>query len=144
MDLAFESVHQSFLREVSTPRLARFFVTAALEANGATSLAIESFQLATSELVSNVVEHGTGQYLDVEVVVGDPRCWELIVVGVLATEHSPLPRTHLWEVAGPHEASGRGLGIVRQLMDEVSTSLSGSSLAVRCSLNRVNGHIAGR
>jgi anti-sigma regulatory factor (Ser/Thr protein kinase) len=137
MSTAADCERRSFKRASTSPRLARNFVTDIFEGNGAAPTVVEAFQLAVSELVSNVVEHGAGEFVDVEIDVNDPKCWEMIVVGILPTEQTRLPMTHLWQVAGPFESSGRGLGIVRQLMDEVSTSQSGSSLAIRCSLNKV-------
>ena len=88
---------------------------------------VADMRLAASELVTNAVEHGNSR--PVELVLGV----DTGVVSLSVTSHSPhdsvAPVSH-WAVAGPSEITGRGLGIVRALVDDVSVSRGGGRLTI--------------
>ncbi len=115
---------------------ARSFVATTLRDDGAPAHAVEDFKLAISELVSNIVEHGAGRGFDVCIDLARPDLW---VVGIecAATDAGPtLPDPAAWTLAGPDELSGRGLGIVRALMDDVAVHTAGGRLTINCSIQR--------
>jgi anti-sigma regulatory factor (Ser/Thr protein kinase) len=75
-----------------------------------------SLQLIVSELVSNAVEHNDARTITVEV---DCRPEDAVVVvrgGGTAADVGPAAG---WQVAPSSALSGRGLGIVRELADEI-------------------------
>jgi anti-sigma regulatory factor (Ser/Thr protein kinase) len=92
---------------------------------------LSDLQLIVSELFTNAVEHGVDG--TVRVVVHDSPDF----VGVTVQSRGPAPEvgeaTH-WHVAEPSAISGRGLGIVRELADEVVVERKGDDLLVtaRC------------
>jgi len=126
--LRFEAVPQ-------TARAARRFVADILRSRGATSQDIDDFSLVTSELVSNIIEHGDGStlLLAVGTVTGG---WELSVVGGRCSPDSLVLRPEKWSVARASDSSGRGLGIVRQLMDEINVHMSNGTVSVNCRRRR--------
>jgi len=86
-------------------------------------------------LVSNIIEHGDGLELSLA-LSATPDAWELSVVGGRCTPESLVLRPEKWSVAGADEDSGRGLGIVRQLMDEISVDTSAGTVSVNCRRRR--------
>src|SRR6185436_18312165 len=96
----------------STARAARRFVADILRSRGATNEDIDDFALVTSELVSNIIEHGDGSTLSLA-VGGAPGVWELSVVGGRCSADSLVLQPEKWSVA-------RGRTCRRQLMDEIS------------------------
>ena len=121
---------RSFPAQASAPRAARAFVAERLSAEGATPTVVDDFTLAVSEVVTNAVTHGDDFEVIVVVDTSDAQWWHIEVVN-----GSPLP-AHLqdaanWKVAPAPAPSGRGLGIVRTLMDEVAVLDAGRGLALR-------------
>jgi anti-sigma regulatory factor (Ser/Thr protein kinase) len=119
----------------ATARPARRFVADTLRAQGATSDEIVDIALVASELVSNIIEHGDGLELSLA-VNATPDAWELSVVGGRCPPDSLVLRPEKWNVARADEHSGRGLGIVRQLMDDISVDTSAGTVCVSCRRRR--------
>jgi anti-sigma regulatory factor (Ser/Thr protein kinase) len=127
---------RSFPAVTESARAARRFVSQILVRGGASSKVLDDFQLVVSELVSNVIEHGDGTDLVVYVDSTDPTSWEIEVVGGLATENNRLLHPGAWTIAAANEPSGRGLAIVRYLMDTVTAEISNGYVSIRCGRHR--------
>jgi len=119
-----------------TARTARRFVAEVLRTHGATTDEISDVTLVASELVSNIIEHGACPTLVIVLDVADPEVWQLSVVGGPYSGDSVVLKPENWSVAHPDDQSGRGLGIVRQLMDEISVDRSAGNLGVICRRRR--------
>lgn len=122
----------------STPlsaRAAREFVAGVLRGANASDAAVDDMGLIVSELVANSIQHGDGGDIVVR-VEHDSDEWFAVTVGNgLAVRHPPMdPAT--WTVAPPDERSGRGLGIVRQLADEIEVMLEADRLDITCRRRR--------
>ncbi|CAB4594938.1 MAG: hypothetical protein F2534_20425 [Actinobacteria bacterium] len=102
----------------SSARAARRLVRSVLVSQQADPDVVRDFEIVVSELVANAVEHGSGDTIVVGIDVTDGRFWE-VSLGSATTRRRPLGTWRRWSVAGPGARSGRGLGIVRRLMDEV-------------------------
>ena len=88
-------------------------------------------QLIASELVTNAIEHGVGGPVTVVVQRG------VDAVAVAIESVGPAPDVGAvddWRVADAEEISGRGLGIVRALADEVAVTRSPGRLVITASL----------
>lgn len=78
---------------------------------------ITDLELASSELVTNAIQHGTGQAVAVTVACDRER----VVLQVTSTGNTDqVDPSDRWQVADPASITGRGLGIVRALADRVS------------------------
>jgi len=89
-------------------------------------------ELITSELVTNAVRHGSREPL-VVTVHADRR----VASVTIEHEHDQLddiPRIAEWEIADPDLPSGRGLGLVRALSDEVTIGVHGDTLSITASV----------
>lgn len=115
---------------------ARRFVTEILRHHGAPNGVVGDFALVVSELSTNIIEHGDGSSLVIFVDVSDPACWELEVVGGQCPAESRVLRPETWAVAAADDPSGRGLGIVRHLMDEISAESCDDQVSIRCRQKR--------
>lgn len=85
--------------------------------------------LAVSELVTNAVEYGLGDEIEITIGCRDD------VVELMVTSRSlglPLPRS---EPVGVDALRGRGLQIVASLSDHIAVSASGDVVTVRCSFD---------
>lgn len=120
----------------SSARAARHFVADSLRREGASAAVIGDYSLVVSELVTNVIEHSEGDHVEIVLDLADPEWWELEVGGGKPAAPKRMLAPELWTVASAHEVSGRGLGIVRQLMDEVVTEISADRVTVRCRRRR--------
>ena len=106
---------------------ARRFVVDRLEGLELNAELIDDLRLATSELVTNAVEHGEARPVVVELGVDSD------VVSLSVTSHSrgdAIGPVSDWAVAGAAEVAGRGLGIVRSLADEVAVSRGDGCLTI--------------
>ncbi len=133
---AIDREQRTFESAPTSARAARQFVRDLLRQHGATAAALDDCALVVSELVTNIIEHGEGSPFVILVDVTDPIWWDIEVTGA-AIDAPPLvlePQT--WTVARAEDVSGRGLGIVRHLMDQVTTDTSGGQLSVRCRRRR--------
>lgn len=115
--------------------MARRFVGERLHDAGADHTSVSVFRLAVSELGSNVVEHGTGERWSV-CAYGSDEWWSVEVEGIVGDHAGPLLRPGDWHLAEPRASSGRGLGIVRHLMDEVTVLLTEDRARVVCRRRR--------
>lgn len=106
---------------------ARRFVADRLD-GAADACIVDDLRLAASELVTNAVEHGNHEPVVVELAVATD------VVSLSVTSHSPhddVAPVSDWTVADSAEITGRGLGIVRNLADDVSVSRGGGMLTIK-------------
>ena len=106
---------------------ARRFVSERLDGVAPDSGIVDDLRLAASELVTNAVEHGNSQRVIIELAV-NPE-----VVSLSVTSHSPYDHVAPvcdWTVADAEQITGRGLGIVRTLADDVSVSRGGGMLTI--------------
>jgi anti-sigma regulatory factor (Ser/Thr protein kinase) len=127
---------KSFDPVPTSARAARQFVSETLRSNGATPKVIGDYALAVSELTTNIIEHGNRTSLIVFVDIADTDWWEVEVAGGAAAPARELLEPDTWTVAGADEVSGRGLGIVRHLMDEISSDITGGQISIRCRRRR--------
>jgi len=124
-----------FLLQPPEARLARQFVADELRRNGATGEQIDLFRLAVSELAANAVAHGNRSGWTVGVKA--TRMWlTMDVSGGGAVADNVIFEPERWEIAAPDQPTGRGLGIVRQLMDEVSVTTWRGQVRVVCRMRR--------
>ena len=134
---ALDRERRTFDAVPSSARAARQFVTALLQNHAAPIGVIGDYSLVVSELVTNVIEHSDGFQVEIIVDVDDPEWWVLEVVGGAPAAPKRMLAPEMWTVAGAHEVSGRGLGIVRQLMDDVVTDVAPDRISVRCRRRRL-------
>ena len=120
----------------TSARAARQFVTGELRDLGATRAEICDYALVVSELATNIIEHGDGAQLSVYVDDADPEWWEVSVVGRASDTPDHVLRPETWTVASANEASGRGLGIVRHLMDNILTAARDGEVTFQCRRRR--------
>jgi anti-sigma regulatory factor (Ser/Thr protein kinase) len=134
---AVDREHQTFESVPTSARAARQFVSETLRLHGAPTGVIGDFALAVSELVTNIIEHGDGSTLVIFLDVADPEWWEIEVVGGGSRPPGRVLDPDSWTVAAADEATGRGLGIVRHLMDEIVTDATDDEVSIRCRQRRV-------
>lgn len=118
-------------------RAARQFIGEILRQRGASETTVRDYQLVVSELVANVIEHGGESGITVFSDFSNPEWWDIGVVGGEVVDENPLKQPDAWTVAGNGNVSGRGLGIVRQLMDDIVTDTTDDRLRIRCRRKRV-------
>ena len=133
---AVDRQRRTFAAAPASARAARQFVAELLHAHGASTGIIGDYALVVSELVTNVIEHTAGPDVEIIVNVAEPGWWEIDVVGGPPMAPKQMLAPELWTIAAAHEASGRGLGIVRQLMDDVVTDVAVDRVSVRCRRRR--------
>lgn len=131
-----DRAQRTFESVSSNAHAARQFVADLLVQHGATAAEVTDLVLVVSELVSNVLEHGNGSAFGVAVNVDDPDWLEVEVTSSTAEVEPWMLDPDRWTVAGAGQVSGRGLGIVRRLMDEVVTDATSDRLTVRCRRRR--------
>jgi anti-sigma regulatory factor (Ser/Thr protein kinase) len=123
----------------SSTRSIRRFVSETLRAARARADVVTDFQLVVSELAANAIEHGTGDDLVVDVDTTQSSWWEVTVSSTLPTgrrRDGRLRTARQWSIADPDASSGRGLGIVRRLMDDVRVEHHADRISVRCRMRR--------
>jgi anti-sigma regulatory factor (Ser/Thr protein kinase) len=133
---AVDREQREFDATPASARAGRRFVTDTLRQHGATAKVTSDYALVVSELVTNIIEHGDGSGLNILIDVTDPDWWEIEVVGGVADVPGNLLQPDTWTVADADEASGRGLGIVRHLMDAVEASAASGKISIRCRRRR--------
>jgi anti-sigma regulatory factor (Ser/Thr protein kinase) len=107
---------------------ARHAVTGFLAARGVSSVVVDDMELVTSELVTNAVVHGHRGSIGVEVDTEH----EIVVTVSNVGPASAIPPIEEWRAASPLAASGRGLGIVRRLCDDVAVLEIDDATVVVC------------
>ena len=127
---------RSFASLPASCRAVRLFVGDFLRAHHASDVIIKDYQLVVSELAANVVEHGAGSELTVVVDAGDPLWWDVNVADGPAFSRSQVLRPHAWAVAHPSQISGRGLGIIRHLMDDIAVIDTNGHISIGCRRRR--------
>jgi anti-sigma regulatory factor (Ser/Thr protein kinase) len=131
-----EKERRAFDAVAESPRAARQFATTVLTASDAPTQVVRDFTLVVSELVTNFVEHSIGKPVEVIVGVADPEWWEVEVIGGAGVDSKRVPDPGTWKLAPAERISGRGLGIVRQLMDDVVIDVGQEQVSVRCRRHR--------
>jgi anti-sigma regulatory factor (Ser/Thr protein kinase) len=89
--------------------------------------AVSDLMLATSELVTNAFEHGSRH--PVRLTVRSNRDEASITV-VSGGEAGRVPDVEAWTTARADQVSGRGLGIVREIADDIDVERIGESVAI--------------
>src|SRR4051794_19961044 len=110
---------------------ARHAVVEHLSRNGVSSVAVDDLELVASELITNAVVHppvSSDAVVLVHVEVADSVAMTVANVGWA----DRIPPVDTWLPAAPDAVSGRGLGIVRRLCDEVAVEQRGELTVVRC------------
>jgi anti-sigma regulatory factor (Ser/Thr protein kinase) len=104
---------------------ARRFVRSELE-DRAPESAVSDLTLITSELVTNAFEHGSGR------VVLTVRCDDGAASVTVTSGGQPgkLPTVDTWTTARADRISGRGLGIVRQIGDDIEVDRSADGVSI--------------
>jgi anti-sigma regulatory factor (Ser/Thr protein kinase) len=133
---AIDREERTFEAVPTSARAARQFVMELLRRHGATDAAVGDCGLVISELVTNVIEHGDGSAFVIYLDVTDPEWWDIEVVGGATDTPQLVREPETWTVAGADDVSGRGLGIVRHLMDRVTVDIAGERFSVRCRRRR--------
>lgn len=93
---------------------------------------VDDLQLIVSELFTNAVEHGAADAVDVVVTQRPDR------VSVTVDSRGPTPGVGPatdWRVADAEALSGRGLGIVRQLADDLMVERDGDAFIVTATVS---------
>lgn len=111
---------------------ARAFTSSALETLGAPSSIVRDFELAISELTANFIEHGNGSAILVVVDFTNPNWWEVETIGFADNVGHNVTHPDTWSIATPMAQAGRGLGIVREMMDNIIVLSFGPWVSVRC------------
>jgi anti-sigma regulatory factor (Ser/Thr protein kinase) len=109
-------------------RAARTFVDDEVTTAVAEWARLGDLLLVTSELVTNAIEHGGAGDVGVVVDVAE----DIVVLTVTSALTDTIDDPAMWvgpTAAGP---SGRGLMIVRSVVDEVEVSDGDGRLAIRC------------
>ena len=107
---------------------ARHAVAAFLTDRGVSSTVVDDIELITSELVTNAVVHGRHGSIGVEV---DTEGEIVVTVSNLGPANA-IPPIEEWRAASPLAPSGRGLGIVRRLCDDVAVLEIDDATVVVC------------
>ncbi len=126
---------RSYPSSPRSARAARDFVVGELRRATATERAVADFELIVSELVANSVQYGNGT----EIVVGvDAVTDDWYTVSISSGVDGSLPPLdpETWRVADPEQRSGRGLGIVRSLADDLSVAVNDGRLVIICRRHR--------
>ncbi|MFM2077667.1 MAG: Histidine kinaselike ATPase domain [Actinomycetota bacterium] len=121
-------------RLVDDAATARRFVTSSLRALAAPPDVVSSLKLVVSELVSNAIRntHGAARVT----VNGNRAGWTVEVVGGDQPPGHLLWDPSLWALHTDDRTSGRGLGLVRMLVDRVRVDRVLGDARVRCSIER--------
>jgi len=109
---------------------ARHAVVEFLAGQGVPTVVLDDMELVTSELVTNAIVHPASAAgpVRLEVEASDKVTIAVSNVGSI----SAIPPIEQWRPAPPFALSGRGLGIVRRLCDEVSVRQVADRAVVAC------------
>jgi serine/threonine-protein kinase RsbW len=128
--LANQAIDFGVVPRTADVAAARHAVVEHLNARGVSSVVIDDVELVTSELVTNAIIHPrpSGRPVHVHVHVSDHIVLTVANVGAAAA----IPPVEAWMPAAPGALSGRGLGIVRRLCDDVAVEQRGELAVVTC------------
>ena len=131
-------MHRQFPATTSSLEPTRRFVELATATLGVAPEIVEDLCLATSELVSNAAEHGPKGHVELDVEVSDHDV-SLTVASKTSEPQgkSTLPPVEEWSLSAPQERYGRGLAIVRTIMDDVVVQETDGELRVTCRRRRL-------
>lgn len=123
------NIHEtlSLSAETTNVPVARRFVRSALARYRDDDGLVKDLELMSSELVTNAIEHGGGDEVDVIVACDGDR------VHLSVTSRGNLDQVDpaaTWTVADVDSLTGRGLGIVRALADRVNVSREAGALTI--------------
>jgi anti-sigma regulatory factor (Ser/Thr protein kinase) len=107
---------------------ARHAVASFLADHGVSSIVVDDMELVTSELVTNAVVHGRRGSIGLEVDTEG----EIVVTVSNVGPARLIPPIDQWRAASPLAPSGRGLGIVRRLCDDVAVLEIDDTTVVVC------------
>ena len=122
---------RTFLAQPQSARFCRRWVQEQAERSFHDTDRIRAIGLATSELVTNAIEHGTNATFSVQVLDTDRSF--AIAVSSVSNLADPLAAIGAWSMSNAHQASGRGLAIVRACSDDVQVNIKLPEVTVRCS-----------
>ena len=114
---------------VANARDARAFVAVVLTPAVAAST-VETVRLIVSELVSNALQHGGADAVEVALSPAADAVELMVRGGRDATGEVAHPSQ--WSIAEPAAATGRGLGIVAALADDIRLATHDGRLVVAC------------
>jgi anti-sigma regulatory factor (Ser/Thr protein kinase) len=130
-------LHRRRSRWVDDAATARRFVSSSLGALAAPPDVVSSLKLVVSELVSNAIRN---THQAARVTVGRGRAgWTVEVVGGQQPPGHLLWDPARWALHHDDRTSGRGLGLVRVLVDRVRVDRVLGAARVRCSITRPAG-----
>lgn len=118
-----------FISTTDTIRVARRFVRERVEPTTLDRQMLADVELATSELVSNAVEYGSGDDYQVTIATTDDR----FIIEVASSHGGTNPRIPTeWSTSDPESPSGRGLGLVSALSTNVWVRKTDDRVIVGC------------
>jgi anti-sigma regulatory factor (Ser/Thr protein kinase) len=105
---------------------ARRFVREQL-AGHAPAAVVDDLALVTSELVTNAFEHGSPEPVGLRVAV---NAGSAAVTVTSRGDGERIPAVDQWATATSEQLSGRGLGIVRAIADDIDVQRSSGSVTI--------------
>lgn len=126
------AVSRSFRATASNGRAIRSFVDDVLRALPLGEEVVSDMKLVVSELAANAIEHGLGDELTVEVDTGRRGQWVEVAVTCVSDAAPALRAWRTWAIAPADARSGRGLGIVSRLTDDIHVEGRRDRMTVRC------------
>jgi anti-sigma regulatory factor (Ser/Thr protein kinase) len=120
---------RSFPAATASIREARRFVKAEAAAVGASGTTLDDIELASSELASNAVEHGSGSTFQVSVILGDAHV-DVEVTSEVAGRIVADPAD--WIGPAADSITGRGLNLVKMLSEDTWVRTLAGSVTIGC------------
>ena len=127
-------LHRRRRRAVVDAASARRFATEALVAFGAPGDVVATLKLVTSELVSNALRNNDGHAI--VTVLGGGSGWAVEVAGGSQPDGHVLWDPNRWILHREDRSTGRGLGLVRALVDEITVRKDAGQAVVRGTMHR--------
>ena len=127
------SAHFRYRRDEIEISRARRDVRHFLVDHGVPSEIIDDLELVVVELVTNAVEHGAGKRVVVELEMTP----NVVSISVVQDGAADLGDPSSWVMPPQEMRSGRGLALVRRLVDDVEWSAAAGRL--RVSVDRQHG-----
>jgi len=118
-----------FAAKTETIHAARQFVRNLGEAIEIQPPTLDDIELATSELVSNAIEHGSGDDYQIRLATSSNR----FVIEVISTHNGTTLGTPTeWTTSDPELPTGRGLGLVSAVSADVWVQHTGDRMIIGC------------